>query len=326
MATKYIVDNLSGQTITGNLTINGNITVTGITNNPSVGIYRALMTQTGPLEGTDIGYFNYSLIIGETYTIVNYVEDADFSNIANVQSGIINQTGCVFIATGTTPNSWNDGTDLASDGGLIVDVLENTLGYDIDWSWAPFGGYGYYIGVNDTTGPLINSFPKNKVSITSQATIPLYSESLGISIYPCVINSENGLNSLIVVNVFDYFLDDVRNDSLYYTPIEIKINQDLDTTPILVYGQNVGTFPYGNVSVRLYAGSNNVATYYNNSYTLVNNITEMVAQLNSDPNTSVLGTYSVNEGVEDGVILTMATNLKNQFSPNNTLTFEVFND
>jgi len=324
MATKYIVNNVSGQTINGDLTINGNVTISGTSTTNGVATYRALMTQTGELEGTNINNFNYALIIGETYTINTYFEGDDFSNIADVTSGVINQTGCVFIATGTTPAIWDNGTDLASDGGLIVDVLENTLGYDINWSWAPFGGSGYYIGVNYTTGLLINSFPRNKVSITSQATVPFVLDSFGISIYPNIGNSENGLNSLIVINVFDYFLDDVRDDSLYYTPIEIKINQDLDTTPILVYGENVSELPYDYVAITLYSGDDNVGTFYTDTSTLVNNITEMVADLNSSPETNFLGTFSVNEGVENGVILTMANNLKNQLSPNNTLTFEVY--
>jgi hypothetical protein len=42
MATKYIVDNLTGQTITGDITINGNLTFTGTSNNS--GTYRALLT------------------------------------------------------------------------------------------------------------------------------------------------------------------------------------------------------------------------------------------------------------------------------------------
>ena len=324
MATKYIVDNLSGQTITGDLTINGNITVTGITNNLSVGTYRALMTQTGSLEGNAIYWFNYALIIGETYTINTYVAGDDFSNIADVTSGVINQTGCVFIATGTTPNIWENGTDLSSDGGLIVDVLENTLGYDIDWSWAPFGGGGYYIGVKDTQVPLINSFPKNKVSITTQATSSFVTESFGINIYSNTVDIEWGNDSAIQINVVDYFNEGLRNNSLYYTPIEIKINQDLDTTPILVYGENISEFPYDYVGITLYTGDNEVGYFYTDTSTFVNDITEMVADLNSSPETNFLGTFSVNEGVENGVILTMATNLKNQFSPNNTLTFEVY--
>ena len=90
MSTKYIVNNVSGQTITGGLKING------------IANYKALLTQTGPITGTSLNDFNYGLIIGETYTINIYENGDDFSNIADVQSGIINTSGCTFIATGET--------------------------------------------------------------------------------------------------------------------------------------------------------------------------------------------------------------------------------
>ena len=326
MATKYIVNNVSGQTITGNLTIGGNLIVTGTSNSGGFVTYKALLTQTGSIVGTSINDFNGGLIIGETYTITNYVSDADFSNIANVQSGTINQTGCVFIAIGQTPNSWTDGTELTSVGNLIVDVLENTLGFDIAWVQAPFGGYGYYIGFDSNFGPIINMFPRDKTEVKSQLKYPF-------NFGPALILPPIGIpgiasffekDSFVFIDM--YYDGDLIDNSLYYTPIEINIKKDLDTTPIEVYGLNVSSFPYGNVSVRIFAGTNNVATFYNDSYTEVTNITEMVAKLNSDPGTNFLGTYSVNEAVVDGVILTMTTSLKNQFAPNNTLTFEVFND
>jgi len=47
------------------------------------------------------------LVVGETYEITNVAfGGGDFSNVADVQSGTINQNGCIFIATGTTPSSW----------------------------------------------------------------------------------------------------------------------------------------------------------------------------------------------------------------------------
>ena len=84
MTTKYIVDNLSGQTINGDITINGNLSVTGSSNNS--GTYRALLTQTGSISGTS-GDFNNRLIIGETYEITDYATYDDFSNVANILSG-----------------------------------------------------------------------------------------------------------------------------------------------------------------------------------------------------------------------------------------------
>jgi hypothetical protein len=44
-----------------------------------------------------------NLVIGDTYEITNYTAGGNFSNVANVVSGTINTTGCVFIATGATP-------------------------------------------------------------------------------------------------------------------------------------------------------------------------------------------------------------------------------
>ena len=85
MATKYIIDNLSGQTITGDLTINGNLTVTGTTS--GLATYKALLTDLGVQSGNTLSDFNDGLIIGETYTIIDYQSGDDFSNVADVQSG-----------------------------------------------------------------------------------------------------------------------------------------------------------------------------------------------------------------------------------------------
>lgn len=329
--TKYIVNNISGQTITGDFTIDGNLTVTQSTVSNGVGIYRALFTQTGSQVSTDLNGYNGKLIIGETYNITNYQGSDDFSNIANVISGDINQTGCQFIATGTTPNIWSSGTELTSGGGLIVDVLENTLGYDIDWQWAPYGGYGYYLGFKyfpiSFTGYIPNLFPRNVVQIKAIPTQPLnWGFFPYLTIYSNCTGFDVGSDDFMQLRVLDLDLGDQTDNALYYTPVEINIKQDLDTTPISVYGSNISAFPYGNVSVRLFAGDNNVSTFYHYYYVEANDINELVTILNSDIGTNYLGTYSVNVGVEDGIILTMATNLKNQFSPNNTLTFEVFSE
>ena len=124
MATKYIVDNLSGQTITGDLTINGNLTTTNLNNS---GTYRALLTQTGSLNG-DSNYFNNRLIIGETYEITDYQDYDDFSNVADVQSGILgydftwvvpNAPGLqVYGVTGST-----DGTGVGASFYIDIDAV-----------------------------------------------------------------------------------------------------------------------------------------------------------------------------------------------------------
>jgi hypothetical protein len=315
METKYIVNNLSGQTIYGNLV------VTGTTSSNNTGVYRALLTQTGTIIGTSINQFNFGLIIGETYTITSYQGSDDFSNIANVQSGTINETGCIFIATGETPNFWADNSELTSAGGLIVDVLENTLGYNISWQQNPFGGNGYYIGVNDSTGPLFNSFPRSQTTVNMSIKYPfnwLGFPPIGIT----GISNYTEKDSAVFIEM--YFDGSNIDNALYYTPVEITINQG-PTTPFVAYGLNTSNFPYGNISIRLYAGENSVESIYGD-YNEVNDINELVTALNNEPDINILGTFSVNADVENGIILTTTQRIKNQFSPNNTLTFEVFND
>ena len=52
------------------------------------------------------------LVIDETYEITNYQGSDDFSNVADVISGVINTNGCIFISTGTTPTEWSSNSEL----------------------------------------------------------------------------------------------------------------------------------------------------------------------------------------------------------------------
>lgn len=319
MATKYIVDNLSGQTINGNLIINGNLTVTGTTNS-SVATYKALLTQTASQTGTDISFFNYALIIGETYTITNYVTGDDFSNIANVISGVINETNCVFIATGETPTNWTNGSTLVSSGGIVASVLENNLGYDLVWEMDLLGQPGTYFAVNNTTGPIYNNFNRNNTSITTQLT-PSGPPSL-TSLYTGP-GSYTAKDDVIVLGVYDFDLPGSVNDRLYYTPIQVDIKQDLNTTPIIISGTVTPSFPFNNVSVDLDCNGTEVESFFGDG-TSVEDTSQMINQLNTDPSTSYLGTYS--DGGSGVVLLSMPTNLVNQFCSNGSLTFNVFSD
>jgi hypothetical protein len=329
MATKYIVNNVTGQTITGNLTINGNVIVTGSTTNNGTGVYRALLNQTGSLVGYNTGDFGGGLIIGETYTITTGQTGDDFSNIANVQSGVINETGCVFIATGQTPTIWSNGSELTSLGDLIVDVLENTLGYDLNWYYGGFGPGVYY--ATQSTIPLyetvINSFPKNNVLLNSQFLNSFNVVGQG-RLLQLTGGAGSGANTddVLFIGIWDWTNDVPVTDSLYYAPVQVSIKQDLDTTPVNVYGLNTATIPGGvNLTIVMIAGPNNVGTYYGD-YVYVDDINELVLALNNQSNINFLGTFSVNPDVQDGIILTMTTSLRNQFAPNNELTFEVYND
>jgi hypothetical protein len=401
MATKYIVNDLTGQTITGNLTINGNLIVTGTTS--GLLTYKALLTQLGVQSGTDLNDFNDGLIIGETYTITDYISDDDFSNIADVQSGgtltfdyvgtaingygvfsgvtgtttglgsgatfdvywcgttyisinvvtngggyvvgdtitILgtelsgstpandititvtevnpNQTGCVFIATGEAPANWDNGSTLESSGNLVVTVLENNLGFDIEWI-TDIISPGFYLGFNKTTGPLYNTFNRNSTFLQGRNQIPFFSPTLTDTfILPFNFNEKD---DGILVAVFDLSGPTPIADSLYYFPIEIQILQDTDTTPIVINGTVESSFPINYTSIDLRCNGNYIQTLYGEG--TVNDMSELIIYLNSAPNISYLGTYS---DAGDGFVnLEMPTNLVNQFCSNGTLTFEVFND
>jgi hypothetical protein len=408
MATKYIVNNLSGQTIDGDITINGNLSVTGVTTG-SLSTYKALLTQLGSQTGTTLGGFgglNDGLIIGETYTITDYVSDDDFSNIANVISGGVltysysgtsvtgltstytsggdtsgegsgvefeiyinndvyesisivtigygyasgdtitilgtnvggispdndititvdsvttnnpNVTGCAFIATGEIPTNWSNGSTLVSSGNLVVTVLENNLGFDIEWV-GEFFGPGVYFGYNSITGPLYNTFNRNTTFVLGGGNPnPYYGPNLLETFIGPVSLSEK--DDAIIVAVFDTVILESVPDSLYYFPIEIQ-QQNTDTTPIVISGTVEASFPITFTSIDLRCNGNYIQSLYGDG--TVNDMSELITYLNSLPNTSYLGTYS---DAGDGFVnLEMTTNLVNQFCSSGTLTFEVFND
>jgi hypothetical protein len=320
--TKYII-NSGTQSISGNLTISGDLNIIG-TVSTSVGVYRALLTHTGTIVGTNLISFNFELIVGETYTITNYVDGDDFSNIANIQApGTINATGSVFVATGDIPNIWTNSSELTSSGSLVVDVLENTLGFDITWEHAPFGGYGYYFGNDSQLGPLYNRFPKSKTDIKVATKYPYD----GPYVVPLSgVGTQFKKDGTVFIDMYSPSIDELLDNPFYFTPVEIKINKDLDTTPVTVYGSNVSSFPYSNPSVDIFSNGNLIETIYDYENETVNDIYELVAKLNSDLNTSYLGSFSVNEDAVDGLILTTTQAIKNQFSANGTMSFNAFND
>jgi hypothetical protein len=315
--TKYII-NSGTQSIDGSLEINGTL------KSNSTGVYRALLTQTGQIIGNNLEDFNYGLIVGETYTITNYIDGDDFSNIATQSTGI-NATGSVFIATGQIPANYNNSSELTSNGGLIVDVLENTLGYNLDWYWSGNNNAlseGNYVAFNNITGPIYNSFQRDKIEI-----ITPFKWNFDFGMFPPFITpnvgSFAGKDDVINISVINASGGPVPfDDLLYYTPIEIKINQDTDTTPIEIYGEVIPSFPFSDAYISLIANGNDIQDVYCYNTNIVNNITELLTLLNNDINNVYGLVYS--EGSPDVIKLVIPTNIKNQFCSNGTLTFEIF--
>ena len=233
-----------------------------------------------------------------------------------------NTVGCVFIATGELPTNWTNGSTLESSGNLVVKVLENNLGFDIEWVDGEGLDPGIYFGFNSTTGPLYNTFNRNTTFVLGGGNPNPY---LGPNPLETFIGTLTMIekDDAIVVAVFDTEILEAVPDILSYFPIEIQILKDTDTTPIIISGIVPVAFPFSNASVDLTCGDMFIQSIYG-SGGVVNNMSELIIELNSDPVTSYLGTYS--DDGSGGVLLEMPTNLVNQFCSSGTLTFEVFND
>ena len=285
----------------------------------TTGVYKALLSQTGNIVGYNLNDFYGGLIIGEEYTITNYQGGDDFSNIANVTSGNINETGCVFIATGEIPTNYSNGSELSSLGDVVANVLENTLGYDLAWSYNIVGN-GIYFAINDSTGPIANSFPRNYVTSQVQTT-----QSLAYN--PSVLTVNTSIASyfakddLFVFTVWDNDYWEYTNNRLYYMPIEIKVK--VDVTPVVIIPTLNNSYPFSNASFYLDCNGN-TDSYYSNDGTTVNNAQELATVLNNSNETNFLGTFS-----DDGsgnIILTMTTSVKQQYCEDGTLTITIFQD
>ena len=144
--------------ISGSVNISGSLTVNGSDLRPYK-VYTALLTQNG--DGTSTQTTG-PLVVGKTYEIVTFETGDDFTNVANVVSGVINTNGCVFIATGTTPTDYSNGSELRDTSAPVAIILENTLGGDVVWT---------RIGVGDFRGTLVSAFTLNKTIAFPEADI-----------------------------------------------------------------------------------------------------------------------------------------------------------
>ena len=184
MTTKYIVNNISGQTINGELI-------------KPYKVFTALLTQTG---NTNPDSFNGGeLIVGTSYQLQSPSIGADFTNVGAPN----NNDGTWFIATGTTPNNWGTGTVYCDYGAPVVTVLENTIGN----IWFSYNNVGeYYVKSNAL-------FTPNKTLAFGSFYNP------GPQIYFYINNSSIGENE-----VFLQTGDPISADGyLSNTPIEIRV-------------------------------------------------------------------------------------------------------
>ena len=302
--------------------------VTGTTNGSGLGASFDVVVDAGISTNVNLDTDGNGYSIGDTITILgtdiggSSPENDIIITVTELNPDAPNIGGCVFIATGELPTNWTNGSTLESSGNLVVKVLENNLGFDIEWVDGEGLDPGIYLGFNSTTGPLYNTFNRNTTFVLGGGNPnPYYGPNLLETFIGPITMIEK--DDTIVVAIFDTEILEPVSDSLYYFPIEIQIKQDTDTTPIVISGTVVSSFPFSNASVDLLCGDMFIQSIYGGG-TTVNDMSELIIDLNSDPVTSYLGTYS--DDGSGGVLLEMPTNLVNQFCSSGTLTFEVFND
>jgi len=107
----------------------------------------AIKKYVAKLQEVGAGTVSNGLLkVGEIYYISSYNSPDDFSNVAYVISGVINETDCLFVATGTTPNSFTASSSLEiGENPYAISPLVNNLGYTkpVFWSNA-YGLTGQY--------------------------------------------------------------------------------------------------------------------------------------------------------------------------------------
>lgn len=176
----------------------------------------------GEIDSLSIDNPGYDYQIGDTFTVSGGAENSqytitsligdDFSNVAEVISGTINQTGCVFKAIGDTPTEWSYNSQLDSYGVPLesngtLKVLENTLNIPLSFSSSTSGQYVTISNNLFTSG--------NTYYSIGQYDWYSLGESDGY------ISIKNEVSSEL--NVKTYGSTTFKNGLLNNTPIEIKI-------------------------------------------------------------------------------------------------------
>ena len=212
MSTKYIVNNVSGQTINGDLTVNGNVVITGTTNTRPYKVYTALLTQSGGDSPESNNNINQEpLQIGRTYNIsINDEPKTDFTSVGAPN----NNVGTYFVATGSVVD-WPSDVSLmceltSNTGAPVAIVLDNTIGN----IWFTYVGTGIY-SVNSN-----NLFKEDKTTIDIDN---FGRNAINLDNVPNYIANETIINAQSEFYIFTTRPPDYRDEVLQKNRLEIRV-------------------------------------------------------------------------------------------------------
>ena len=181
--------------------MDGNLTY--LDNKMPYKVYTALLTQSGGDDPYNVT--PQPLTIGQTYKITEYYSGDDFTNVGAPS----NAQDISFVATGTTPAVWTNGSGLYTNGGApVVTVLENTIGN----IWFTYHGVGYYDINKDSNFEQNKTFVILTNNLSGNVGIIGQNMALGFECY--------GDNVIQLTTAVD---NAYENGVLFNTPIEIRV-------------------------------------------------------------------------------------------------------
>jgi hypothetical protein len=164
------------------------------------------------------------LIVGKEYTILDFNTGDNFSNVANVISGTINTTGCVFTATGTTPTTYSNGSTLAyyvSQKGTHEQLQES------------FGGIRNK--KVSLTAAQIKALPTTSITLISAIGVGYV-----IEVISAIVRLNYGTEAFNQDNDLQIRTDNITGDNSFITPGFLDLTSDaiLSFQPAMGYAPN----------------------------------------------------------------------------------------
>jgi len=126
-------------------------TITAVADSATAGNAKYTVTSDTSTSG--------ALIVGNKYTLTTFVAGDDFTNVASIVSGTVNVSGCVFIASETTPTTWTEGSTITKWTGVAVDDYVQII------------DTGDYNGLQKVTVVTISTFTTDRAFVYAEANL-----------------------------------------------------------------------------------------------------------------------------------------------------------